>query len=127
MRYTRRHASPPEAVWPWLVQVRAGRASYSSFDWLERLGGLDIRNSDTLQPECQAIQAGDKMLCPDEGFEVVALEPPRRMVLVVRGRGFAVSVSFQLDAVGREPDRTAGSAAGAKFAGRPVSTVLAVA
>jgi hypothetical protein len=29
-------AAPPESVWPWLVQMGAGRAGWYSYDWVER-------------------------------------------------------------------------------------------
>ena len=31
--------APPEAVWPWLVQIGQDRAGFYSYDWLERCFG----------------------------------------------------------------------------------------
>ena len=50
--------APPEAVWPWLVQIGQGRAGFYSHDRLERLVGADIRNADEVHPEWQ-LAVGD--------------------------------------------------------------------
>jgi len=48
--------APPEAVWPWIVQVGFGRAGFYSYDVLDNLG----RPSATcILPECQHPQVGD--------------------------------------------------------------------
>ena len=36
--------APPEAVWPWLVQMGSGRAGFYTHEWVERL--LDITYAD---------------------------------------------------------------------------------
>jgi hypothetical protein len=51
--------APPEAVWPWLVQMGQGRAGFYSHDWLERLACADIRNADEIHPEWQHLAGGD--------------------------------------------------------------------
>jgi hypothetical protein len=98
--------APPEAAWPWLVQMGAGRAgfySFYSFEWLERLSGMDSRNANVIHPEWQNLEVGGTMsLGPTEGFEVLALEPPRRMLLRVRGSDYDVTVSIQLEAAGMQ-------------------------
>src|SRR4051794_30418599 len=33
--------APPEAVWPWLVQMGSGRGGAYTYDWVENLFGLD--------------------------------------------------------------------------------------
>ena len=53
--------APPEAVWPWLVQMGQGRGGFYSYDWLENLFGLDIHNADRLEPEWQALAVGDQL------------------------------------------------------------------
>lgn len=52
-------AAPPEAVWPWLVQMGADRAGFYSYDWLENLFGLDIHNADSIVDEWQHLATGD--------------------------------------------------------------------
>lgn len=51
--------APPEAVWPWLVQMGADRAGFYSYDWLENVVGLDIHNADSIVAEWQHVAVGD--------------------------------------------------------------------
>lgn len=95
-RYVMDHAvaidAPPEAVWPWLVQIGQDRAGFYSHDWLERLFGDDIHNADRIHPEWQTLQVGDLvraaqpdylggLLGRDLGWRVARLEPGRALVL----------------------------------------------
>lgn len=84
--------APPEAVWPWLVQLGQDRAGFYSYDWLERMFGVDIHNVTEIRPEWQQRQAGDRVratqagylggvLGADLGWTVTDLEPGRAMVL----------------------------------------------
>jgi uncharacterized protein YndB with AHSA1/START domain len=84
--------APPEAVWPWLVQLGQDRAGFYSYDWLERAFGVDIHNAAEIRPEWQARQAGDRVratqdgylggaLGRDLGWTVQSVEPGRAMVL----------------------------------------------
>ncbi len=84
--------APPEAVWPWLVQLGQDRAGFYSYDWLERAFGVDIRNVKEIRPEWQHRQVGDRvratqpnylggMLGRDLGWTVNDLQPGRALVL----------------------------------------------
>jgi uncharacterized protein YndB with AHSA1/START domain len=84
--------APPEAVWPWLVQLGQDRAGFYSYDWLERAFGADVHNVTEIRPEWQQRQAGDRVratqanylggvLGEDLGWTVTDLEPGRAMVL----------------------------------------------
>jgi uncharacterized protein YndB with AHSA1/START domain len=84
--------APPEAVWPWLVQLGQDRAGFYSYDWLERAFGVDVRNTLEIRPEWQSRQAGDRVratqdgylggvLGRDLGWTVKAVEPGRAIVL----------------------------------------------
>jgi hypothetical protein len=58
--------APPEAVWPWLVQIGDRRAGFYSYDWLERATGtvhyIDGRHSATrIHPELQDVRPGDRI------------------------------------------------------------------
>jgi len=44
-------AAPPEAVWPWLVQIGTRRAGAYSYELLDRLMGLDMHSSWRIVPE----------------------------------------------------------------------------
>ena len=84
--------APPAAVWPWLVQMGAGRAGWYSWDRLDDFGA---RSAEHLHPEWQDVSLGDRLPArPDasQWWEVAALEPERflglRMSLDLRGRPF---------------------------------------
>jgi hypothetical protein len=73
-------AAPPEAVWPWLVQMGYGRGGWYSYDALDMKGS----SAAAIDPELQHIAVGDTMPTdPDGGFEVRIVEPERALVLYV--------------------------------------------
>ena len=41
-------AVPPEAIWPWLVQMGSGRGGAYSYDWIENLLGLRMHSADEI-------------------------------------------------------------------------------
>lgn len=49
-------AAPPEAVWPWIVQIGFGRAGFYSYDLLDSLGRP---SAEVIIPELQSIDVGD--------------------------------------------------------------------
>ena len=68
-------AAPASDIWPWLVQLGAGRGGFYSYDWLENAAGLDIRSADRIRPELQRLLVGDIIpLSPDGGLPVRILE-----------------------------------------------------
>ena len=84
--------APPDAVWPWLVQLGQDRAGFYSYDWLERAFGVDVHNVTEIRPEWQHRQAGDRVRATqpgylggvfgrDLGWTVNELQPGRAMVL----------------------------------------------
>lgn len=84
--------APPEAVWPWLVQLGQDRAGFYSYDWLERAFGADVHNVLEIRPEWQSRQAGDRVRATQEGYlggvlgrdlgwTIKDFEPGRAMVL----------------------------------------------
>ncbi len=88
--------APPEAVWPWLVQMGYQRGGWYSYDWLDNFGVPSARR---IIPELQNLKVGDKLAPTTGGFVVAALEPPHSMVLVSRtakGR-IMMSWSFLLE------------------------------
>jgi hypothetical protein len=60
-------AAPPAAVWPWLVQIGIGRAGAYSYDWLDRLFGLDVRSTRRIVPELQDLCVGDVIPVANDG------------------------------------------------------------
>jgi hypothetical protein len=70
--------APPEQVWPWLVQMGFGRAGWYSYDRLDQRG----KSADGIVATWQTLKQGDIIPThPGGGFEVVALEPGRSLVL----------------------------------------------
>ncbi|MES9538565.1 MULTISPECIES: hypothetical protein [unclassified Actinomadura] len=73
--------APPEAVWPWLVQMGNGRAGWYSWDLLDN-GGRP--SSDRVVPEWQDLAVGDRLPAVPSGemyFRVEVLDPGRTLVL----------------------------------------------
>lgn len=72
-------AASPGEVWPWLVQIGVGRAGAYSYDWLDRLFGLDLRSSRRIVPDLQGLAIGDVIPVSNDGtgLRVRRLEPGR--------------------------------------------------
>jgi hypothetical protein len=78
--------APPEAVWPWIVQLGADRGGFYSYERLENLFGLDIHNSDAIVPEWQERAVGDLVYADatgSGGWYVAELVPGEAFVLQV--------------------------------------------
>ena len=84
--------APPQAVWPWLVQLGQDRAGFYSYDWLERAFGADIHNVFEVHPEWQQRRVGDHVPATQPnylgglfgsrpGWTVAAVDAPRALVL----------------------------------------------
>jgi len=68
--------APPERVWPWLVQMGAGRAGWYSYDWIDN-GGHQSTNA--ILPQHQQIAPGDVMPATPgmtDAFRVAIVKPP---------------------------------------------------
>jgi hypothetical protein len=93
--------APPEAVWPWIVQIGDHRAGFYSYDGIERLlfGGhyVDEHSANRIHPELQSLGVGDPIELGGAfgkavRLAVTALEPNRLLRL---GAGW----SFVLEAL----------------------------
>ena len=72
----------PSEVWPWLAQLGQNRGGFYSYDWLERLAGVEIRSVDTIFPDRQVRTVGEQVnLAPEVALSVVELEEERHLVL----------------------------------------------
>ena len=78
--------APPAAVWPWLAQMGWGRGGWYTARWVDQLlFPANGPSADRIVPELQDITLG--AFIPDGapetecGFDVVALEPERSLVL----------------------------------------------
>jgi hypothetical protein len=85
--------APPEAVWPWLVQMGYGRAGWYSYDAMDMRG----KSADRIAPEWQSIAVGDVVPhSPGGGFAVRIVEPGRVLGLysdtaIVEGQAQALT------------------------------------
>lgn len=76
--------APPERIWPWLVQMGPRpRAGAYTYDWIERLLGIDIANTDRILPEYQHLDVGEFLALNQKGngITVRGVQPERFLVL----------------------------------------------
>ena len=71
--------APAASVWPWLVQLGAGRGGMYSYDLLENAAGLGMHSADRILPEYQQLDVGDVVPLvskkgPDVGIPVRRME-----------------------------------------------------
>jgi hypothetical protein len=76
----------PGSVWAWIVQIGADRGGFYSYEGLENVFGLGIRNSDVVVPAWQHREVGD--LVPADakgsgGWYVMEVLPGEALVLQV--------------------------------------------
>ena len=77
----------PDQVWPWIAQFGQGRGGLYSYDWLERLFGIDMTSASVILPDEQRIAVGDQIWITQPGYpadlgHVVAdVQPGRALVL----------------------------------------------
>jgi hypothetical protein len=117
------YAAPPEAIWPWLVQMGTGRAGWYSWDLVDNYGRP---SAEEILPGHQSIAVGDLLPASRSGtraFEVVALSPQRHLVLRARwGVGVVIDSTWSLDL---RPSAGGGTrlVVRARTAGRPRSLI----
>lgn len=88
-------AAPPELVWPWLVQMGAGRACWYSYDWIDNGGNPSATE---IVPEFQRIAPGDVMPSlpgATDSFIVATAEPRCDLILTVPAAGGGNLVSWE--------------------------------
>lgn len=74
--------APAQDVWPWLVQMGQARGGFYSYDLLERLAGLRIRNANMIHQQWQDLDVGDVVrLSPSSAMVVADVEPEEALVL----------------------------------------------
>jgi hypothetical protein len=85
--FTSTHAitisAPPERVWPWIAQMGAGRGGWYSWDAIDNGGAPSAIR---VLPALQTVVPGDVMPAvpgATDAFVVVAIDPPRDLVLTV--------------------------------------------
>jgi hypothetical protein len=75
--------APPDAIWPWLVQMGSGRAGAYTYDWIENLFGLNMHSADEILPRFQDIKVGDELPMGPDGpaMRVEVLEPEQTLAV----------------------------------------------
>ena len=75
--------APPEAVWPWLVQMGDGRAGLYSYQTLENMVGCKMRNLTVIAPDLQTLKPGDAIKLHDKipGLPVQLVRPPEALLV----------------------------------------------
>jgi hypothetical protein len=76
-------AAPADRVWPWLLQFGLGRAGFYSYELLERIVGIPVKNVASIVPEFQDLSVGDQVLLHPTapGVPVAVVDPTRDLVL----------------------------------------------
>jgi hypothetical protein len=77
--------TPPERVWPWLVQVGVDKGGFYTFDWAENLFGDPIHNTDRIHPEWQDLRPGDAVWPSPDGQPWIAEVVAAPGLLVMSG------------------------------------------
>jgi len=78
--------APPQAIWPWLVQMGQDRAGFYTHNWVERVLQAGIPTP-LIRPEWQDLEVGDLMRTNRDiggkpmGWPVAAIEPGRSVVV----------------------------------------------
>ncbi len=90
-------AASSSEVWLWLIQFGLGRAGFYSYELLERMVGIPVRNVESIVPDLQALSIGDEVLLHPKaaGIPIVALET---------GKHVCFGFSNELDPSAEKPD-----------------------
>jgi hypothetical protein len=82
----------PEHIFPWLLQMGAGRGGLYSYTGFESLIGCPLVNADTIHEEWQDLKIGDEVrMCPNDPapppYIVAQIHPDEALVLGHRENG----------------------------------------
>lgn len=71
-------AAPVRSVWKYVVQFGLGRAGFYSYELLERVGRIPVRNVESVEPAWQSLSVGDEILLhPENGVRISKLAEAR--------------------------------------------------
>jgi hypothetical protein len=74
-------SAPVEVVWQWVVQFGLGRAGFYSYEFIERLVGIPVRNVESILPDHQDLHVGEEIkLHPEAPGIPVAMVAPGQHV-----------------------------------------------
>ena len=81
--------APVEAVWPWIAQIGQGRGGFYTYEALENMTGMEIRNADIILAEFQDPKVGDLIpFSPTDAYPLVMCETGRAMAI-----GFCIDLN----------------------------------
>jgi hypothetical protein len=97
-------AAPPEAVWPWLVQMGFDRGGWYAIDVLEKAFGVGRFatgwSARQVEPSLQHLAEGDRMpLSRSLWLDVSVLDAPRELTLTLPPGWLAWTWRFTLEPV----------------------------
>lgn len=78
--------APPEAIYPWIVQLDARKGGWYSYTWLEGLMRCPMVNADRIHEEWQDLKIGDEVhMCVNEPapppYIVAQIHPNQAIVM----------------------------------------------
>ena len=93
--------APPAKVWPWLLQMGAGRAGWYSWDYIDNGG---VKSARLILAELQNVEVGQIFPAIPGAADVFVLQrlaPNKRLILCVpsSAKGFLVSWEFALESL----------------------------
>jgi len=91
----------PVTVWPWIAQFGLGKAGFYSYELLERVVGIPVRNIESVLPQFQQLEVGEEILLHPNapGIPVAEVQPGRFVC-------FGVSPELEDRFERLEPNRT---------------------
>ena len=92
--------APPEAIYPWLLQLGVDRGGMYSYDLLENLFGLNVYTTDQIVPEYQDVQVGDFWRFTPEDY---VLNPGPGLYVQQLMENKAVLLCFGMEGKAEEP------------------------
>ncbi len=92
--------APPEAIYPWLLQIGVDRGGMYSYEWLENLFGLNVHTTDQIVPAYQNVQTGDFWRFTPEDF---VLNPGPGLYVQQLVENEAVLLCFGMEDKAEEP------------------------
>ncbi|AKK27325.1 SRPBCC family protein [Mycobacterium sp. EPa45] len=106
---------PPEAVWPWLIQIGQDRAGLYGYEKLQALTGLTHHVADRIHPEWQHLSEGETVRLAPRGWcglkdgivvTVVDVDAERSIVLRTAGSDNFWDAVWSLNVIPWGDDRT---------------------
>lgn len=96
--------APPQAIWPWLVQMGQDRAGFYTHNWVERVLQSGIPDTSVIRSEWQHLEVGDLMRTNRDiggkpmGWPVAAVEQGRSLVVTSKNMP-AGTYAFVIDPI----------------------------